>query len=549
MAKSSARRRALARAKWERQEQRRIEHDKLVKSRERIVVGVVVVAVVGILGGPRPASARRSDIRGRRAGARHDGHADPDGGAVSVPESGQEIPGAEVPSAEVPTAEVPTAEVPTQDEVTPVPVAPRPGPPPHAPRPVPGPPRAGRPSPAQAAPVAATGTPEDVPASAGAPASGDHAEFGRVDPSGTVYVRTADSEREIGTWQAGDPDGAVAFFGQRFDGIVAEVDLLEQRLRSGKLNPDEARSILRKHRSDWLSAHAMGDFVGLEARLAELDGLVDAQRAERSEARARVQSAAKEVKERLVAEAENLGRSNDWRSGVTRFRQLLDQWKAQPRLDRHTDDELWHRFSAARTAYTRRRKAHFAEASAKRDGAREVKERLVVQAEELAGSTEWGPTAAKLRTLMDEWRAAGGAPKDIDDELWATVPRCVRRLLRRSHGALLGPGLRVRGEPRREGGAADRGRSAPPGSGTGPCASHDAVGERALDRDRQGPAGLHEEHRGTSAGRREGDRRRRAAALAAHRPRAARPGRVDGDDAPRFGRQAQRSARRGQREG
>ena len=51
MAKSSARRRALARAKWERQEQRRIEHDKLVKSRERIVVGVVVVAVVGILGG------------------------------------------------------------------------------------------------------------------------------------------------------------------------------------------------------------------------------------------------------------------------------------------------------------------------------------------------------------------------------------------------------------------------------------------------------------------------------------------------------------------
>ena len=300
-----------------------------------------------------------------------------------------------------------------------------------------------------------------------------------MDPSGTVYVRTADSEREIGTWQAGDPDGAVAFFGQRFDGIVAEVDLLEQRLRSGKLNPDEARSILRKHRSDWLTAHAMGDFVGLEARLAGLDGLVDAQRAERSETRARVQSAAKEVKERLVTEAESLGRSNDWRSGVTRFRQLLDQWKAQPRLDRHTDDDLWHRFSAARTAYTRRRKAHFAEASAKRDGAREVKERLVVQAEELATLDRVGTDRGEAPCAHGRVASRGRCAEGHRRRAVGAVPRGVRRLLRRAYCALLGPGLGVRREPRREGGAPGRGRSTRPRPRAGPArATMRSVNER-----------------------------------------------------------------------
>ena len=51
MAKSSARRRQIARAKWERQEQRRIAHETAVRTRERISIGIVVVAVVGVVAG------------------------------------------------------------------------------------------------------------------------------------------------------------------------------------------------------------------------------------------------------------------------------------------------------------------------------------------------------------------------------------------------------------------------------------------------------------------------------------------------------------------
>ena len=120
----------------------------------------------------------------------------------------------------------------------------------------------------------------------------------------------------------------------------------------------------------------------------------------------------------MVAEAETLAEGNDWRGGVNRFRALLDEWKALPRIDRATDDALWHRFSTARTTYTRRRKAQFAEQSARRDGARTVKEQIIAEARELATSTEWGPTAGAFRDLMTRWKAAGPAARDVDDALW-----------------------------------------------------------------------------------------------------------------------------------
>ena len=162
----------------------------------------------------------------------------------------------------------------------------------------------------------------------------------------------------------------------------------------------------------------MGDLTGLDARLDSLSSTIAGQRERRREERARKQEAARVEKERIATESERLAQASDWRNGANRLRQLLDEWKALPRLDKATDDALWRRFSTARTTYTRRRKAHFAEMNEKQDDARAAKERLVVEAEALSGSTDWGPTAAQYRDLMSRWKAAGPAPKGIDDQLW-----------------------------------------------------------------------------------------------------------------------------------
>ena len=246
----------------------------------------------------------------------------------------------------------------------------------------------------------------------------DSAPWGRVAEDGTVYVRTPDGERPVGSYEAGTPAEALEFFTKRFEELEGKVHLLEQRVTSGRLAPEEATSSIKALREQVVDAHAVGDLVSLAARLDALAPVIAAQRAARKEERAQKSAESKAEKEKLVAEAERLAESSDWRNGANRLRELLATWKELPRLDRATDDALWRRFSTARTTYTRHRKAHFAEEHERRDEARVVKERLAKEAEALASSTDWGPTAGKYRDLMREWKAAGPAPRDVDDRLW-----------------------------------------------------------------------------------------------------------------------------------
>lgn len=243
-------------------------------------------------------------------------------------------------------------------------------------------------------------------------------EWGRVADDGTVFVRTADGERSVGQYPEGTPDEALKFYTERYDALAFEVGLLEQRVNSGVLSPEEATESVKTVRDQVVGANAVGDLASLAGRLDALGPVIAAQREARKAERAEKAAASKVQKEAIVAEAEKLAEGNDWRNGANRLRELLDEWKALPRIDRSSDDALWRRFSTARTAYTRRRKAHFAEQHEKRDAARVVKEKLAVEAEGLADSTDWGLTSGRFRDLMKQWKAAGPAPREIDDALW-----------------------------------------------------------------------------------------------------------------------------------
>jgi hypothetical protein len=234
-----------------------------------------------------------------------------------------------------------------------------------------------------------------------------------------VYVRTDDGERVVGSWQADAPEEGLAFFTRRFADLETQVALLEQRLAAGSLAPDTAARTSRKLRESVADAAAVGDLAGLLRRLDAVDEAVEQRKARRRAERAAAVETAKERKASIVAEAENIATSQDWRQGSNRLRDLLEEWKSLPRLERPVDDELWHRFSAARTAYTRRRKAHFAELGEQRDAAKAAKQSLVAEAQELSSSTDWGPTSGAMRDLMLRWKKAGRAPREVDDALWA----------------------------------------------------------------------------------------------------------------------------------
>jgi hypothetical protein len=243
-------------------------------------------------------------------------------------------------------------------------------------------------------------------------------DWGRVAEDRTVFVRTADGERAVGQYPEGTPEEALKFFTDRFDALAFEVELLEQRIKSGALGPDEAAGSVKKVKDQVVDAHAVGDLDSLVTRLDALGTVIAEAREVRKAERAAKTAESRARKEQIVAEAEKLAESSDWRNGANRLRDLLEEWKGLPRLDRASDDTLWRRFSTARTAYTRHRKSHFAEQNEKRDAARVIKEKLATQAEALAGSTEWGPTAGQFRDLMQQWKSAGPAPRDVDDALW-----------------------------------------------------------------------------------------------------------------------------------
>ena len=311
--------------------------------------------------------------------------------------------------------------------------------------------------------------------------------WGRVEEDGTVYVRTADGERAVGQYPEGTPEEALAFFTRRFDALEFEVQLLEQRVRAEALTPGRGHRVDQAGRGPARGAQRRRRHRGLSARLDALGPLIGLQRNKRREERARQLEESRTRKEQIVGEAEKISQGKDWRNGVNRLRDLLEEWKALPRLDKKSDDELWHRFSGARTAYTRRRKAHFAELSEMREGARVVKEKLLKEAESLSDSTEWGPTSTRYRELMQDWKAAGAAPRDVEEDALAALPHRPGRVLRRPRRRQRRAGQGVRRQRREEARAARRGRGA--GAGQGPRRRQARLPrhQRALGRRRQGP--------------------------------------------------------------
>lgn len=247
---------------------------------------------------------------------------------------------------------------------------------------------------------------------------GTSTAWGRIAEDGTVYVRTDDGERAVGSWQAGTPEDGLAHFVRRYEDLATEVTLLETRLASGAASASSTVVAATKLRASLPTANAVGDLAALEQRLGELLTAAEAKRGEERAAKAEAMTKAVDAKRALADEAETLAQSTQWKPSGDRLRAIVEEWRAIKGVDRKIDAELWKRVSTARAEFGRRRGAHFATLDEQRKEAVAQKEKLVTEAESLAQSTEWTPTANRYKSLMAQWKTAGRASKDVDDALW-----------------------------------------------------------------------------------------------------------------------------------
>ena len=89
------------------------------------------------------------------------------------------------------------------------------------------------------------------------------------------------------------------------------------------------------------------------------------------------------------------------------------------RIDKKDADELWKRFSAARTTFNQARRKWAQARDNERNQAKAAKEAIIAEANEIKNSTAWGETSRQFNELMDRWKKAGRAGRNEDDALWA----------------------------------------------------------------------------------------------------------------------------------
>ena len=257
-------------------------------------------------------------------------------------------------------------------------------------------------------------------------ARSESARFGRVDDEGHVFVTVGDEEREVGSYPGATPDEALQYFARKYDELAASAELLEARLANPDVSAKEVADGLTTLREHVESTGVVGDIPALQAAVERVAAGLDAKRAQEAEQRAAARAEATTQREAIVVEAEQIAgqpaASTQWKTSGERMRALLDAWKQHQRtgakLDKATESALWQRFSHARNSFDKARRAWFAELETSRSEARATKEALVAEAEQLATSTDWTPTARAFKQLMDRWRAAGRASRAEDDALW-----------------------------------------------------------------------------------------------------------------------------------
>lgn len=246
--------------------------------------------------------------------------------------------------------------------------------------------------------------------------------FGRAQEDGTVFVNTPQGEVKVGQFDKdlGDAATGLAFFARRFDDLLTDIELTLARLKDGKAAPEAAQAVADKVSATIESPNCVGDLGLLEGKLVELKAASDARREQLVAIKAEAKAKALAKREELTLAAEKLADSNAWKVTGETFKNLLDEWKKIPTSDRAREQELWKRFSQARSAFDKARRAHFATLDASRATAVKAKQEIVDKAEQLIDSVDWAATSTAFRQLMNDWKALPRASRTDEDKLWAT---------------------------------------------------------------------------------------------------------------------------------
>lgn len=244
-------------------------------------------------------------------------------------------------------------------------------------------------------------------------------EHGSVDEAGNVFLNTEQGQVKVGQYTVGEPQEGLAFFTKRYEDLTSEIGIALTRLKEGKGNAESVKSLIDRIEATLTAPNMLGNLETLRGFKGDLETAFAERKEEMAAKKAEVKAAALARREEIAALAETLANSNQWKATGEKFKELLDEWKKIPNADRAKEQELWKRFSHARSAFDKARRTHFSNLDQVRADASAAKQAVIKKATELAESTDWNATANSFKKLMSEWKTLPRTAKSAEDKLWA----------------------------------------------------------------------------------------------------------------------------------
>ncbi len=126
----------------------------------------------------------------------------------------------------------------------------------------------------------------------------------------------------------------------------------------------------------------------------------------------------KKQKEEIISQAKLAANLTNFKEATQKMNELMDAWKACPRMDKETDDQLWEAFNNERQKLFDKKNEYFKDLQSKFAHNKALKEELIQKAEALCHEENFKEAIKQSKELFEQWKKTGSAGNQHDQELW-----------------------------------------------------------------------------------------------------------------------------------
>ncbi|MBP6625112.1 MAG: DUF349 domain-containing protein [Chitinophagaceae bacterium] len=120
----------------------------------------------------------------------------------------------------------------------------------------------------------------------------------------------------------------------------------------------------------------------------------------------------------LIAKAEAIKESKEWKKTTEEYNQLMEDWKKIGRVAQEKSDEIWNQFLAAKNYFFQQKDGHYSNLRVQLEDNYAKKMAIVNSAEELQHSNDYESATQEFMDMFEEWKKIGRIPKEYGDGPW-----------------------------------------------------------------------------------------------------------------------------------